>query len=222
MKPTTRLRVAILEANELARHSLQWLLESCTPFTTVVAVFATIVDSLASLSDARPDLLLVSAKLLSADCIELISYLRLDLPALTVLVVAANEDADEAVEAIRAGAHACVLQEHAVDQLGPAIHAIHRGERWFCPQATLWLASGPGRVSAGSPTQSADSCPLSARELLVLRERSKHLSYKEIARNHAISPETARWYANNARQKINAASVADALRTAIHAGWLRS
>lgn len=224
MKQGPLLRhVALLEEDELIRRSLEWLLGQCHPSTRVVGAFSNPAALFASLSGIPPEILTLPANPKGFTVAALLPQVCQRLPETRVLIIATSEDARATIDAIRAGAQACILMGRILEELGPAIDGLGRGERWFCPQAASWLAFAH-LAHRGEPPHAfhreTQHCPLSARELLVLRERSLHLSYKEIGCNHDISPDTARWYANQARQKLNARSVADALRLALRAGWI--
>lgn len=223
----TLLRVTVVESDDLVRQSLGWLLGQCHPATMIAGSFSNTADVIASLPSIRAEVLALAANLPGLVAAEFLARARDALPDVQVLVIAGLDDSQAAVEAIRAGAQACVQKEHLLDELSPALHALLRRELWFSPRAASWVV----RATHVEPADQMPpifqtpalhpKCPLSPRELLVLRARSKHLSYKEIANIHDITPETARWYANSARQKLNAPSVADALRLAVRAGWAR-
>lgn len=214
------LRVVVVEADDRVRRSLEWLLERCDPSTRMVGAFATSVELLAALPRIRPQVLALAANLPADAAPKLVASLRVMAPELRIVIITGRDNGRPALDAIRAGAHACVLMDRILEELGPAIHRLRRGEHWFCPEAVLWLiqsvTTDPVVVAAELPSR----CPLSPRELVVLRARSMHLSYKEIGGIYDITPETARWYANSARQKLNARSVSEALRVATGSGWI--
>jgi len=68
--------------------------------------------------------------------------------------------------------------------------------------------------------RAAEPCPLSARELDVLRQLSEGLVYKQIANEMDLSVSTIRTHLHNVYGKIGAIDRAQAVLTARDCGWI--
>ena len=73
--------------------------------------------------------------------------------------------------------------------------------------------------SAGEPRQ-IDPCPLSTREVEVLRGLARGLVYKQIAAELNLSTSTVRSHLHNVYGKLGAVNRAQAVLTATERGWL--
>ena len=65
-----------------------------------------------------------------------------------------------------------------------------------------------------------DPCPLSARELDVLKKLAEGKVYKQIAHDLGLSTSTVRTHLHNTYAKIGASDRAQAVLTATHRGWI--
>lgn len=79
------------------------------------------------------------------------------------------------------------------------------------------LTSGSG---AGSRRRSSEPCPLSARELEILRHLASGLVYKQIAAEVGLSTSTVRTHLHNVYAKLGAVDRAQAVLLATERGWL--
>ena len=66
----------------------------------------------------------------------------------------------------------------------------------------------------------SEPCPLSARELDVLRHLSEGMVYKQIAGEMQLSVSTIRTHLHNVYGKIGAVDRAQAVLTARERGWI--
>lgn len=70
------------------------------------------------------------------------------------------------------------------------------------------------------PDWTADNCPLSPRQLEVLRAVATVDDTQKVARNLHLSPSTVRKHLAAARQRLNCTSTIQAVVTAVRAGWV--
>ena len=82
------------------------------------------------------------------------------------------------------------------------------------------------RTSAASPRASAvwwrsiDPCPLSSREVEVLKRLAEGKVYKQIAHELSLSTSTVRTHLHNVYGKLGAIDRAQAVLMATERGWL--
>jgi DNA-binding NarL/FixJ family response regulator len=110
-----------------------------------------------------------------------------------VIGVAAREDPDEALAALRAGARAIVFKRLAVRDLLESIHAVADGHAWMPPpiQAALLASAGAGTVQA-----------LTGREREIVRLVAAGLKNAEIAARLCISELTVKSHLGNVFEKL--------------------
>ena len=77
----------------------------------------------------------------------------------------------------------------------------------------------PLPTSSGRPRQ-VDPCPMSGREIDVLRRLAKGMVYKQIATELGLSPSTVRTHLHNVYGKLGAMDRAQAVLIATERGWI--
>jgi DNA-binding NarL/FixJ family response regulator len=77
----------------------------------------------------------------------------------------------------------------------------------------------PLTTSGGRPRQ-VDPCPMSARELDVLRRLARGMVYKQIASELGLSTSTVRTHLHNVYGKLGAMDRAQAVLIATERGWI--
>jgi DNA-binding NarL/FixJ family response regulator len=77
----------------------------------------------------------------------------------------------------------------------------------------------PLPTSGGRPRQ-VDPCPMSAREIDVLRRQAKGRVYKQIASELGLSTSTVRTHLHNVYGKLGAMDRAQAVLMATERGWI--
>jgi DNA-binding NarL/FixJ family response regulator len=74
--------------------------------------------------------------------------------------------------------------------------------------------------SAGGRPRQVDPCPMSAREVDVLRRLAKGMVYKQIASELGLSTSTVRTHLHNVYGKLGAMDRAQAVLMATERGWI--
>jgi DNA-binding NarL/FixJ family response regulator len=77
----------------------------------------------------------------------------------------------------------------------------------------------PLQSSSGRPRQ-IDPCPMSAREVEVLRRLARGMVYKQIAGELGLSTSTVRTHLHNVYGKLGAMDRAQAVLIATERGWI--
>jgi len=98
-------------------------------------------------------------------------------------------------------------------------------------QSARAIGLGPGELrgllyeqpsTSSGRKRHVDPCPLSGRELEIVKQLAKGSVYKEIARNLELSVSTVRTHLHNSYRKLGAADRAQAVLIATERGWLCS
>ena len=109
--------------------------------------------------------------------------------------------------ALAAGARAFVPKTTPADRLARILRDVHAGGRYV-----------DSEIAATALTEGA--CPLSPRELELLRHVHAGKSASAIAKTVHLAPGTVRNYISTAMAKLNAPTRADAARIAYEEGWI--
>jgi DNA-binding NarL/FixJ family response regulator len=139
-----------------------------------------------------------------------------------LLLVPANHHA-QISEAIKAGAHGCVLEESSLRELREAISRLTAGEFFCSPQLIEVLFSRVAELSRQSEPhwrtrlQAAD---LTERELEILCLVADGLSNKQIARRLCLSLYTVKNHVHNVLQKLQVGDRYQAVAQLREQGWI--
>ena len=109
--------------------------------------------------------------------------------------------------ALAAGAAGFVTKSAPATVLADVIRRVHRGGRYVDPDLAMTALM-------------TEDCPLTDRELEVLRTVDAAGTAADIARRVHLSPGTVRNYLSSAMQKLGAGNRTEAVQIARDRGWL--
>jgi DNA-binding NarL/FixJ family response regulator len=149
----------------------------------------------------QPDLVLLDLRLGQEDGLELIKWLRSQLPALHILVVSSGDELIYAERALRAGARGYIMKDEASEEVVTAIRAVLAGELYVSRKIAVLIlhkflnnrpdVSGPGGIER-----------LTDRELQVFQMLGAGLSTRQIAEELKLSFKTIQTHRENIKQKL--------------------
>ena len=145
---------------------------------------------------------------------------RWGLPASIARVIERHHEDDGGKEATLVRLADMIAHYAGGDSVSPSeLLAVARraGIRTRALREVMYEISLPGSAAMRRP---AVSCPLSARELEVLRGLARGMVYKQIASELALSPSTVRSHLHNIYGKLGAADRAQAVLMATERGWI--
>jgi DNA-binding NarL/FixJ family response regulator len=169
--------------------------------------------ALASMSLARPHLVVVDLSLPRGSGLELIKDLHAQFPAIRLLVLSMLDDATVAERAFRAGAHGYAVKRESGPQIVSAIKSVLGGKFYASPTLTAQLAGrmfGSSASGGGLPEEL-----LSDREMEVFRLRGQGRNTKEIADILHVGVKTVGSYDARIKQKLGYENAAELLREAV-------
>jgi DNA-binding NarL/FixJ family response regulator len=201
---STPHRIVIADDHALFRQGLRSLLD-LRPGVTVVGEVNRL-DALHDLLGREPcDVLLLDLAMersALADIDGLAARMR-------VIVVTASERPEEAVAAVRAGAHAIVQKRYAIETLMDAIDAVMAGHVWMPPEIQSRVAA----MLREPPTD-----PLTPREMEIVRYVARGMRNAEVAQALEISEVTVKTHLNNVFHKLGLRDRVELTRYAIRMG----
>jgi DNA-binding NarL/FixJ family response regulator len=203
-----RIRIVLVEDHAMLREGLKALIEIETGFH-IIAEFGCVEDSLESIRDLQPDLVLTDLALPGRSGIELLTEIQRLSPLTRKLVLTAHENEEYIRAAMHAGANGYVLKDANSAELMLAIRTVAAGRQFLCAAITSKILSsylsGDQRPSCATVPQS-----ITGREREVLTRIALGSSNKLIARELGVSPKTVEKHRSNLMHKLqlhNAAAI---------------
>jgi len=163
--------------------------------------------------------------------LEATALMRAEKPLVKVLILSMHRADEYVLEAMRVGAAGYLLKESATAELGLAIEAASRGEKYLSPAvsgAIVRSAMAPGETpppgaAAGLVTNASEaSAKLTPRQRDILRRIAAGGSTKEIAYDLGLSSKTVETHRAQLMDRLGIHDVAGLVRFAIRIGLVRA
>jgi len=156
----------------------------------------------------HPDVVLMDLRMPGKTGVEATAAIVAEFPQARVLLIS-NYDGDEDIsQAMDAGAAGYLFKSIMEDEMLNAIRQVHAGKRYLPRAVTLRLRERTAPVR------------LTQRENDILSMLGKGFSNKELANVLGVSADTVKTHLKNLFRKLNVSDRAEAMREAIHRGFL--
>jgi two-component system response regulator DesR len=198
------IHVLIVENMNLIRGGLVALI-SGHPDMEVVAELESADKALPAALELQPDVVLLGAGMDEAN--DVARSLHEELRTCAIVIMANRRRPDDLRRAVAAGVMGYLLIDAPPSDLADAIRRVAQGERVIDSELAF------------AALDSAE-CPLTEREVDVLRLAAQGASSAEIAVHLFLSVRTVRNHISRVIGKIGARNRVDAIRIADDAGWL--
>lgn len=199
------IKVMLAEDMHMVRGALVALL-NLEPDIEVVGDVSTGTDILPAAMKHCPDVAVIDIDLPGKDGLTAAAELHERLPGIRTLILTGLGRPGTLRRALSARVGGFLLKDAPSRELADAIRSVAAGRRVIDSQLAL------------AAWDSAD-CPLTAREIEVLRLASEGMEPVEIAATLFLSAGTVRNYLTTIIGKLNARNRVDAIRIASMAGW---
>ncbi|MEV6489329.1 response regulator transcription factor [Actinoplanes sp. NPDC051633] len=199
------IRLLLADDEDMFRGALAALLELEDDLTVVVQA-STTTEAVRLALEHRPDIAVLDLEMPPADGLRAVAEIRAALPTRIVLV---TRHARPGVlrRALSAGVSGFVPKTTAANRLAEIIRDVDAGRRYVDPD-----------IAASALTE--DTCPLTGRELDVLRAARMGGSVNDIATEVHLAPGTVRNYLSTAMTKLGVRSRHAAAHRAWEEGWI--
>lgn len=197
--------VVLADDEALLRKALAALL----PLEGEITVLAEAEDGAAAVAAAlhhRPDVLVIDLEMPHVDGLEAVTEIRRARPEQVVLMLTRHARPGVLRKALRLGVQGFVSKAAEPAHITSVISALHEGKRWIDPDVSALAV--------------IDDCPLTDREIDVLRVTRQGYSVAEIAAQLHLVEGTVRNYLSNAMQKTQTRTRHEAARYAREHDWL--
>ena len=215
-KTLNRIRILVVDDHPLVREALSAVINRHPEFVCCGEA-ASAAETLKAVAAHSPDLVLLDLWLDKGDGLELIKTLRLQHPALRILVLSQFEESVYAERALRAGARGYVMKEQASKEVVAAMQKVLAGELYVSPKmaaiALHKLVEPKNRNGAGSIEGLTD------RELQIFELLGAGMSTRRIADSLSLSFKTIETHRENIKHKLGLRDAAELTHSA--ANWRR-
>ncbi|MBW4719888.1 response regulator transcription factor [Saccharothrix obliqua] len=200
------IRVLIADDEDLVRVALAALLRLEIDLE-VVAMTANGESTITAALTTRPDVAVVDATMPDHDGFAVAATLSQALPTCAVVVLTGQGKPPHPHRALATGAKGLLPKGTTAGALADVIRRVHAGGHYVDPAIAANALLPP-------------PCPLTPRELEVLRQAEYDTPVTEIAHRLGLSSGTVRNYLSAAVVKLGATNRRDAFTTAHDNGWL--
>lgn len=200
------IRVLLADDEDLIRAALAALLG----LETDIEVVAQATDGRAAVDAAlahRPEVAVVDLQMPALDGLAVTAELAKALPSCAVVILTGRGRPADLQRMLAAGGKGFLPKGSPAGALADVIRRVHAGDRYVDP-------------SLAAEALSAPACPLTPRELEVLRLAEYDTPVAVIARRTHLSAGTVRNYLAAAVTKLGVATRVEAFRVAHDNGWL--
>jgi Response regulator containing a CheY-like receiver domain and an HTH DNA-binding domain len=166
----------------------------------VVARCTSGTETLDAVRTHQPDLLILDVRMPGMSGIDVLRQMRKEKLDTKVVLLTANLDEEEVLEAVRLGVKGVVLKEMAPRLLIQCVRKVHEGGQWIEKTS---IAKALDRMLRREAAITEVSMILSPRESEIVRLVAKGLRNKEIGEVLSISEGTVKIHLHNIYQKLD-------------------
>lgn len=214
MKP---LRVLIVDDHTLFRSGIKLVLQRQEGFE-VVGEAGDGLEGVKRAKQLKPDVVLLDLHMPGTSGLEALRLLQDDAPQAQVVMLTVSEDADDLLDALRAGARGYLLKNIDTDFLLDSIRRAVRGESVMSPQMATKLADAMRQPAKTTAPDTANAAKLTPRESEIIVMLARGASNKEIARELDLAESTVKIHVQGILRKLNLASRVQAAVYAVEHG----
>jgi DNA-binding NarL/FixJ family response regulator len=200
------IKIAIVEDNNMLRKSLESLFNK-TDGMKCVASMANLLNVVAEVGKAKPDIVLMDIGLPHISGIEGVTTIKSNFPAVMILMFTVFEDDAKIFDAIRAGASGYLLKKTLPDEVIEAVRELYYGGA----PMTARIARKVIQSFHDNPSGVKEEYKLTPREKEILDSLVDGLTYKKIAEKHFVSVGTICTHISSIYEKLHVNSKAEAV-----------
>ncbi|MFF0148036.1 LuxR family two component transcriptional regulator [Amycolatopsis sulphurea] len=199
------ITVVLADDEALLRKALAALL----PLEGDITVLAEAEDGASAARvtlEHQPDVLVIDLEMPGLDGLGAVAEIRRARPGQVILMLTRHARPGVLRKALKLGVQGFVSKSAEPAHITSVIKVLHEGRRWIDPDVSALAV--------------VDDCPMTDRELDVLRGTAEGFAVAEIAKQLHLAEGTVRNYLSNAMQKTQTRTRHEAARHAREHDWL--
>ena len=212
-----KIRVLLADDHAFVRESIRQFLDK-EPDLEVIGEAADGRRLIDLASDLKPDVIIADVAMPFVNGIDATRQIKLDNPAVAVLILTAYDFDQYVFALLEAGATGYLLKDICAQELIDGIYAVYRGDSVLHPAIARKITQR-FRNSGRNPDLRAPET-LTDREMDVLRLASRGKGNKEIADDLCLSIRTIESHVSHIFNKLNVNSRTEAVIIALKRGWV--
>jgi two-component system nitrate/nitrite response regulator NarL len=198
-----KIRVLLVDDHTLFRSGIRSLLQRHDEFE-IVDEAADGLEGIKRARSHRPDVVLLDLNMPGVSGLEAAKVIAEEMPSVRVLMLTVSEDAEDLMEALRAGASGYLLKNIDAPAFAEAIRRVAAGESVVSPAMTSKLIQGVRNPPKASAAQERERFSPRERDILVCLAQGE--SNKEIARKLNLAESTVKIHVQNLFKKLGMTS----------------
>ena len=214
MQNNPLITVTILEDEKNFRESVALLLNS-TDDIKCVKTYDGLSVFLSDFKNIAPDIYWIDLNLLDGSGIDALQEIKAHNPNALCLICSFFDNEDKIFEALKNGADGYLIKGEKSEKILDAIRELHSGgapmSRVIAKKVLTFFNSKPKTV-----VSSLEEKGLSKREIEILQELSKGLSYNEIAEATSVSLNTIKSHLHRIYTKLHVSNKTEAVIQYMH------
>jgi two-component system response regulator DesR len=203
---TAAIRVVLADDESLTRGAVGALL-GLESDLVIVGEAGTGDEAVEAIRAHRPDVAVLDVEMPGRDGAEVAQWVAIHEAGTRCIILTRHARPGVLRRALAAGAAGFVTKSAPASMLAEVIRRVHRGGRYVDPELAMTALM-------------TEDCPLTDRELEVLRHVDASGTAADIAGRVHLSPGTVRNYLSSAMQKLGAGTRLEAVEHARDHGWL--
>jgi len=209
------LRLLLVDDHALFREGLISLLSYQNDFT-IVGEAEDAESALVQAHALEPDMVLMDIELPGEDGVVATQRLKMEMPAVTVVMLTVRDDTQTLFEAIKAGAQGFLVKNVRSRELLEQLRGLAQGEAAISRRmAARILEEIRGQTEPFGPEEE-----LTAREIEVLELVADRLSNAQIAQRLVVSEHTVKNHMKSILSKLHLRNRHQAAAYGVVRGWL--
>lgn len=200
------IRLVLADDESLTRGAVGALL-GLEPDLDVVAEAGDGNAAITAVAQHHPDIAVLDVEMPGHDGAEVAQWVAANEPGTRCIILTRHARPGVLRRALAAGAAGFVTKSAPATVLADVIRKVHAGGRYVDPELAMTALM-------------TEDCPLTDRELEVLRSVDPAATAADIAERVHLSPGTVRNYLSSAMHKLGAGNRTDAVQVARDRGWL--
>ena len=212
-----KIRVLLVDDHTLFRSGIKSLLQRNEEFE-VVGEAGDGLEGIKRARSLRPNVVLLDLHMPGVSGLEALKVIVEEIPEVRALMLTVSEDAQDLMDALRAGASGYLLKNIETEMLIDGVRRVAAGESVVSQQMTAKLIAGvrnPPRQESSPP----DRERFSPRERDILASLAQGESNKEIARRLDLAESTVKIHVQNIFKKLNMTSRVQVALYAVEHGY---
>lgn len=203
------IRIIIADQAFLVREGIKAVV-SVHPYLQIVGEARHQAELIELTQQERPNVVILDYRATEAFSTENVATITEVSPGTSVLVISSDLEKTQVLKVLEYGALGFLLKECDETEILGAIHAVSKGEKFFCSKVLDILLE---RTIGGNNDDCAPT-RLTIREIDIVRLMAKGLTAQEIADKLTLSIHTVYTHRKNIMRKLGASSASEVVRYA--------